>query len=180
MVLALVGIAAAFVVGAIRAADLWRLGGRVEVVNVAVVSAFARKQGDQLPALLRQSGPSVYLGIATTIAESTLRFLATHTDSGPSRRHALREFVERDTRSALIVATRQLRQRSWLDTVALISIGYSGVQVAVYGGASMMLALGMIGATLLWLSNSWAARHLGRRFAVGATVLIESLGRTLL
>jgi hypothetical protein len=36
----------------------------------------------------------------------------------------------------------------------------------------------MLGATLLWLSNIWGARHMAQRFAVGAAVLIESLRRT--
>jgi hypothetical protein len=92
---------------------------------------------------------------------------------------ALIEHVERDARVALIVATRRLRKRSWFDTITVVCLFYAGIQVAVSGNASTMLVLGMLAGTLLWLSNAWGARHLARRFAVGATALIDGVARAL-
>jgi hypothetical protein len=183
MTLAATSLVLAFVVGAVRAVELRRIGGRIDVINVVVVSAFAQQRGNQVPKLLGQSGPSVYLAVAAAITEATLRFLddrSKETEAvAHARRDALVEQVGRDARAALIVATRRLRRYSWLDTVAVMFLGYAGIQVAIYGGASAMMALGMIGGTLLWLSNVLGVRHTARRFAVGAAALIQGLHRTL-
>ncbi len=183
MTLAIGGIAAAFVLGALRAVELRRIGGRIEVINVVVVSAFANRQAEQIPELLRASGPSIYLSVASAITDATLKFRthrrADESSTVRSRRDALVEYVERDARAALILATRRLRKHSWLDTVTILALGYAGIQVAIYGEASAMLALGMVSGTLLWLSNVLGVRHLARRFAIGAAALIESLHQTL-
>lgn len=180
MTQAIAGLIVAFAVGALRAMELRRIGSRVNVINVVVVSAFAERRSSQIGELMGKSGPSVYLRVASAIAESAQQFLLDHPNStGARHRDALVEHLERDARAALIVATRRLRKYSWLDTATILGLGYAGIQLAIRGEASAMIALGMIAGTLLWLSNVVGVRHIAQRFAVGAAALIQSLSLTL-
>ena len=180
MTQAIAGLIVAFAVGALRAMELRRIGSRVNVINVVVVSAFAERRSSQIGELMGKSGPSVYLRVASAIAESAQQFLLDHPNStGARHRGALVEHLERDARAALIVATRRLRKYSWLDTATILGLGYAGIQLAIRGEASAMIALGMIAGTLLWLSNVVGVRHIAQRFAVGAAALIQSLSLTL-
>ena len=68
---------------------------------------------------------------------------------------------------------------SSLDSLALACIVFAGIAAAVDGRASPILALELLAATLLWLSNVRGARSIATRMVAGATALVDSLMKSL-
>jgi hypothetical protein len=162
----------ALLVGSIRAIYLWRSAPRVDVVNVVVLNALAEGRARDLDQLLQNVGSAPYFDLARAVAHSVER-LPTTDD------RAARKQLEREMMIALAAAHRALRRFAWLDTLALAAITFAGVAAAVDGRASLILALELLAATLLWLSNVRGARSIATRMVAGATALVDSLVRSL-
>jgi hypothetical protein len=162
----------ALLVGSIRAIYLWRSGPRVDVVNVVVLNALAEGRGRDLEKLLSSVGSAPYFDLARTVAHS-LEKLPTTDD------RAARKQLEREMMIALAAAHRALGRFAWLDSLALACIVFAGVAAAVDGRASLLLALELLAATLLWLSNVRGARSIATRMVAGATALVDSLMKSL-
>jgi len=158
----------AFLLGSIRAIELWRSLPRVDVVNVVVMSALAEGRGRDIERLLGSVGPSPYFKLARAIAQAFEKL----TTSDP--RTARRE-LEREAMIALGVANRALRRLAWLDMLALVAILFAGIAAAVDGRASVVLALELFAATLLWLSNVRGTRSIATRQYAGATALVDGM-----
>jgi hypothetical protein len=162
----------ALLVGSIRAIYLWRSAPRVDVVNVVVLNALAAGRGRDLEKLLQSVGSAPYFDLARTVAHS-LDELPTTDD------RAARKQLEREMTIALVAAHRALRRFAWLDSLALACIVFAGIAAAVDGRASPILALELLAATLLWLSNVRGARSIATRMVAGATALVDSLMKSL-
>jgi hypothetical protein len=156
------------VAASLRAALLLRASTKVEAVNAAVLTTLAGGRGRELPDLLSSSGPALYLGVARAISLPVEKILAF--DGA-----ALRKELERDAQTALIGANRWLRRSAWLDAVALAGIALAGAAAVTGEYPSLVHALGLVAATLLWLSNLYGARSLATRMFAGAMALVDGL-----
>src|SRR6186713_721224 len=88
----------AFLAGSIRAIELWRALPRVDVVNVAVVSALAEGRGRDLGRLLGV-GSAPYFTLARTLAQAFEKI-------PPSDQRTTRRALEREAMVALAAANR--------------------------------------------------------------------------
>jgi hypothetical protein len=157
----------ALLLSSVRAALLWRTSSRVDVVNAVVLGSLAEGRTRDLEAVLTHAGTGAYLPIARALCRAWQNFDATHDAD-------LHKSLEREARRALLQATRRLRRWSWLDHGALLGILAAGLSPFT-GAASGILALELVAATLLWLSNLYGARSQALRLVAGATALVESL-----
>jgi hypothetical protein len=162
-------IGAAFLFGSIRAVTLLRLTARVDVVNVVILSALAEGRGHALDQLLRNVGRSPYFDVVRALAQPLDKL----TDATDDR--ALRKRLERDMLIALAVANRALRRFAWLDSLALAAIAFAGISAAVDRHATLVLALELFAATLLWFSNVRGTRSIATRMYAGAAALLDGL-----
>ena len=160
-----VGIALLF--GSIRAVELLRSAPKVDVVNVVVLSALAEGRGRDLDALL--VGRSPYFDVVRALVRPLEKLTAADDD------RALRKRLEREMVVALASANRALRRFAWLDSLALVAIAFAGISAAVDRHATLVLALELFAATLLWLSNVRGTRSIATRLYAGATALIDGL-----
>jgi len=160
----------AFLFGSIRAIELWRSAPRVDVVNVAVMSALAEGRGGDLERLLGSVGPGPYFALARAVAHAFEKL----TTNDP---RAARRELEREAMIALSVANRALRRFAGLDALALGAIVLAGVSAVTDRRASFVVALELFAATLLWLSNVRTMRSIATRMYAGATALVGDLVR---
>jgi hypothetical protein len=144
-----------------------RSAPKVDVVNVVVLSALADGRGRDLGALL--VGRSPYFDVVRALAEPLEKL----TEDSDDR--ALRKRLERDMLIALAAANRALRRFAWLDSLALVAIAFAGISAAVDRHATLVLALELFAATLLWLSNVRGTRSIATRLYAGATALVDGL-----
>jgi hypothetical protein len=158
----------AFLFGSIRAIELWRSAPRVDIVNVAVVSALAEGRGRDLERLLASVGSAPYFALARTVA-GAFEKLETRDP------RAARTELEREMLIALATANRALRRFAWLDAFAVAAIGVAGVGVVVDGHATPVLVLEVFAATLLWLANLRAMRSIATRMYAGGSALVGDL-----
>ena len=159
----------ALLFGSIRAIELLRSAPKVDVVNVVVLSALAEGRGRDLAELLGNVGRSPYFDVARALAEPLEKL----TDDGDDR--ALRKRLEREMLIALATANRALRRFAWLDSLTLVAIAFAGISAAVDRHATLVLALELFAATLLWLSNVRGTRSIATRLYAGATALVDGL-----
>jgi hypothetical protein len=92
---------------------------------------------------------------------------------------AKRKRLEHDMMVGLGAANRALRRLAWLDSFALVAIVFAGVAAAVYGQATLVLALELLASSLLWLSNVRATRSIATRMYAGGTALVEGIMKSL-
>ena len=156
------------VAASVRAALLLRASTRVDAVNTAVLTTLAGGRGRELADLLSKSGPALYLGVAQAISLPVERIFA-------SDGAALRKELERQAQTALTAANRSLRRLAWLDAVSLVGIALAGAAAVTGEYPSLVHALGLLAATLLWLSNLYGARSLATRMFAGAMALVDGL-----
>jgi hypothetical protein len=156
------------VAASLRAALLLRASTKVEAVNTAVLTTLASGRGRELADLLSSSGPALYLGVARSISLPVDKILAS--DAADVRKR-----LERDAQAALMVANRSLGRLAWLDAVALVGIALAGAAAVTGEYPSLVHALGLVAATLLWLSNLYGARSLATRMFAGAMALVDGL-----
>jgi len=156
------------VAASLRAALLLRASTKVAAVNTAVLTMLAGGRGRELADLLSSSGPALYLGVARAISLPLEKILA-------SDGAAARKELERDAQTALIAANRSLRRLAWLDAVSLAGIALAGAAAVTGEYPSLVHALGLTAATLLWLSNLYGARSLATRMFAGAMALVDAL-----
>jgi hypothetical protein len=160
----------ALVAGSIRALLLWRASVAVDVVNVVVLNALAEGRGKSLREVLRGSGSAPYLDVAAAVGQAALDLSA-----GASSDNTIRERLEHEARVAVHVASRRLFRHAWLDALSLVAIAFAGVNAVMSSRTSGVESVGLIAATLLWVSNVRAARSIGTRVYSGATALVDSL-----
>jgi hypothetical protein len=156
------------VAASLRAALLLRASTKVEAVNTAVLTTLAGGRGRELADLLSSSGPALYLGVARSISLPLDKISAS--DAADVRKR-----LERDAQAALMVANRSLSRSAWLDAVALVGIALAGAAAVTGEYPSLVHALGLVAATLLWLSNLYGARSLATRMFAGAMALVDGL-----
>jgi hypothetical protein len=156
------------VAASLRAALLLRASTKVEAVNAAVLTTLAGGRGRELADLLSSSGPALYLGVARAISLPVDKISASDTA-------VVRKQLERDAQMALMEANRSLRRSAWLDAVALVGIALAGAAAMTGERPSLVHALGLLAATLLWLSNLYGARSLATRMFAGAMALVDGL-----
>ena len=162
----------ALFVGSLRAVELWRSAPKAGVVNTVVLTALVEGRGADLARLLKSVGSAPYFELARSLVHP-LDKLA----SGDAR--AVRKELEHDMMRALAIANVRLRRFAWLDSFALVAIAFAGVSAAVDGKATPVLALELLAATMLWLSNVRARRSIATRMYAGATALIDGLVKSL-
>ena len=161
-------ILASLVAASLRAALLLRASTKVEAVNAAVLTTLAGGRGRELADLLSSSGPALYLGVARSISLPVDKISASDTA-------VVRKQLERDAQIALMEANRSLRRSAWLDAVALVGIALAGAAAMTGERPSLVHTLGLLAATLLWLSNLYGARSLATRMFAGAMALVDGL-----
>lgn len=161
-------VGAALLAGSVRAVQLWRASARVDVINSVVLTTLAEDRGRALSGVLRKSGSGLYLEIARRICEPIDK-LAEGTDTDVQQR------LDRDARAALSRATRRLQRLAWLDHIALLGILFTGIGAVTGEAPSTVLAVQLVAATLLWLSNMYGARTLVTSLFSGATALTDGL-----
>jgi hypothetical protein len=154
--------------GGIRAAQLFRASGKVDAVNAVVLATLANGRGRELPNLLSRSGSALYLRVARAISVPLDKLLASN--EGEARRR-----LEGDAQIALMAANRTLGRFAWLDFISLAAIVLAGVSAVTAESPSPMQALGLIAATLLWLSNLYGTRSIATRMFAGAMALVDGL-----
>jgi hypothetical protein len=154
--------------GSIRAAHLFRASGKVDVVNAVVLTTLANGRGQELPNLLSSSGSALYLTVARSISLPLDKLLV-------SDEREARQRLERDAQIAVMTANRSLNRFAWLDFVSLATIMLAGLGAATATSHSAILALGLVAATLLWLSNIRGARSIATRMFAGAMALVDGL-----
>jgi hypothetical protein len=162
----------ALLVGSIRAVELWRSAPRVDVVNVVVLSALAEGRAETLDRLLQSLGSAPYFEVARTLVLAAQKL-----DFDEPR--AARKELEREATAALVVAHRALRRFAWLDSFALVAIVLAGLAAALERQATLVVALELLAATLLWLANVRAARSIGLRMVTGAEALVDGLAKSM-
>jgi hypothetical protein len=160
----------ALLAGTVRALLLWRASIGVEVVNVVVLNALAEGRMADLPALLRGSGSAPYLEVAGAIGQAALKLHG----SGSGERD-MNQQLRHDAQRAVFMASRRLQRHAWLNHVSLAGIAFAGIDAAVNGTATSFKALGLLAATLLWLSNLRGARSIATRAYAGASALVDGL-----
>ena len=156
------------VAGSIRAAQLFRASGKVDVVNAVVLTTLANGRGRELPNVLSSSGSALYLAVARSISVPLDKLLVS--DEVEARRQ-----LERDAQIALMTANRTLARFASLDFISLAAIMLAGVGAATAESHSAILALGLVAATLLWFSNLRGARSIATRMFAGAMALVDGL-----
>jgi hypothetical protein len=154
--------------GGIRAAQLFRASGKVDAVNAVVLATLANGRGRELSAVLSGSGSALYLTVARAISVPLDKLLAS--DEREARRR-----LEGDAQIALMAANRALGRFAWLDFISLGAIVLAGVSAVTAESPSAMQALGLIAASLLWLSNLYGARSIATRMFAGAMALVDGL-----
>jgi hypothetical protein len=154
--------------GGIRATQLFRASGKVDVINAVVLATLANGRGQELPHVLSSSGSALYLTVAHSISVPLDKLLVS--DEAEARRQ-----LEQDAQIALTTANRSLARFAWLDFISLGAILLAGVGAATGKSHSAMLALGLVAATLLWLSNLHSARSIATRMFAGAMALVDGL-----
>ena len=167
---------AALLAGSVRAVQIWRAAApRPDVVNTAIFAALGEHRVKDLTGVLSGSGSGVYLDVARRICEPVAKLAAQSTDE-------LRTTLDRDAQRALLYGIGRVQRWAWLDWVALIGILLAGTGAALEGAPSGVLALEVLTATLLWLSNLYGARSTATRLFAGSTALVDGLveGRELL
>jgi hypothetical protein len=152
----------------LSAALLFRASSKVEAVNAVVLTTLASGRGRELPDVLASSGSALYLIVARAISLPLEKLSA-------SDGRELRERLERDARIGFMTATRALRRFAWLDAASIVAILLSGASAVTGNPPSAMLTLGLVAATLLWLSNVYRARNLATRMFAGAMALVDGL-----
>jgi len=158
----------ALVASSLRAALLFRASIKVEAVNAVVLATLANGRGHELPDVLSSSGTAPYLPVARSISLPLEKLLV-------ADEREVRERLERDARIALTTATRRLNRFAWLDAASLAAIILAGAGAVTGDSVSAMLALGLVAATLLWLSNVYGARNVATRMFAGAMALVDGL-----
>lgn len=158
----------ALLLGSIRALGLWRFAARADVVNVVVMTTLAQGRGKDLGAVLDRSGSGLYLEVARAVAEPADKLL----DGEPAE---LRARLERDARIALSQLNRKLRRHAWLDALSVVAIGLAGVTALVGERPSLVTTLGLVAASLLWLSNVRGARSTATQAYAAALALVDGL-----
>jgi hypothetical protein len=156
------------IAASLRAALLLRASTKVDAVNTAVLTTLAGGRGRELADLLSSSGPALYLGVARAVSLPLDKILAPDTADVRTR-------LERDAQGALVTANGSLRRLGWLDAVALAGIALAGAAAVTGEYPSLVHALGLVAATLLWLSNLYRARSLATRMFAGAMALVDGL-----
>jgi hypothetical protein len=156
------------VAGSIRAAQLVRASTKVEVVNAVVLTTLASGRASELTKVLASSGSALYLAVALAISVPVEKLTAS--DESETRRR-----LERDAQIALLAANRALKRSMWLDATSIAAIVVAGAGAATSGSPSATTALGLVAATLLWLSNVYGARSIATRLFAGAMALIDGL-----
>jgi hypothetical protein len=154
--------------GSIRAAQLFRASTKVEVVNAVVLTTLASGRGSELPNVLSSSGSALYLGVARAISVPVDKLLAS--DDAETRRR-----LERHAQIGLLAANRALKRSVWLDAVSIAAVVVAGASAATLEPPSAPTALGLVAATLLWLSNAYSARSIATRSFAGAMALVDGL-----
>jgi len=140
----------------------------VDVVNVAIVSALAEGRSKELPWLLENAGSGLYLELARAIVEPPQKLLEGDEEQ-------LQKRLERDARAAMVLGYRKLRRHAWLDSFAIVAIGYAGVSAMVGERPTWVTTLGLMAATLLWFTNLRWARSLATQLYSGSTALVDTL-----
>jgi hypothetical protein len=140
------------------------------VVNVVVLSALAEGRAATLDVLLRSLGSAPYFELARTLVLAAQKLDLTD--------RAARKQLERETTAALVVAHRALRRFAWLDSFALVGIVLAGLSAALERQATLVVALELLAATLLWLANVRAARSIALRMVASAEALVDGLVRS--
>jgi hypothetical protein len=161
-------VAGALSLGTVRAVQIFRLSSKVEVVNAVVLTTLANGRGHELSKLLESAGRGLYLGVARSIGLFFMQLLGSEDTD-------LRGRLRKEAQTALIVASRSLRRFAWLETLSLALIVLAGVGAVTGENPSAMVALGLVAATLLWLSNVYATRNVATRLFAGAMALVDSL-----
>jgi hypothetical protein len=156
------------VAASLRAVLLLRASSKVEAVNAVALTTLASGRSRELPDVLSSSGSALYLTVVRSIS-LPLDKLST-LDEGE-----LRERLERDAQIALMTASRALRRSAWLDAASLGAILLAGASAVTGDRPPAMAALGLVAATLLWLSNAYRARSIATRMFAGAMVLVDGL-----
>lgn len=154
--------------GGIRAVFLWRAFTRVDVVNVAVLGTLSRGRAQDLAALLAGVGPALYPRVVSAVCEPVQKLM-----SGSDAE--VRARLDHDGTQALILAHRQLRRSAWLDGVTVGGMALCGISVLVGSAPGAAPAGGLVAATLLWLANVRAARHIATGMHAGVAALVDSL-----
>lgn len=157
----------ALVLGSLRALLLFRLSTGVEAVNAVVLATLASGRGRDLGGVLGGSAV-LYASVARSICEPLDKLWE-------SDRQALRRRLERDAHAAIVGAQRALGRFAWLDALSLAAIVLAGVSALTGVVPTAKVAVGLLAATLLWLSNLYGARGVSRRIAAGAFALVDSL-----
>jgi hypothetical protein len=170
MTLANWAVGLAFFLGSIRAFELWRSAPRVDVVNVVIMSTLAEGRGRELDRLLKGAGSSPYFGVALAVVNAFAKLET-------NQPRAARPLLEREMVVALAAANRALRRFAWLDAFALAGILVAGVTAGMGGHATFVMALSLVAATLLWLSNLRARRSIATRMYAGGSALVGDLVR---
>ena len=160
----------AFFLGSVRAIELWRSAPRVDVVNAVVMTVLAQGRGHDLELMLKNAGSSPYFRVALFVVNAFAKLET-------NQPRAARPLLEREMMVALAVANRALRRFAWIDALALASILFAGVTAGIGGQATFVLALELLAATLLWLSNVRARRSIATRMYAGGSALVGDLVR---
>lgn len=169
----------ALLAGSSRALLLWRYTVKVELVNVAVVTAFGENRDHQIPALLEGIGSAPYLELACVLGKAAARLVAVEGAEGASARE-LREQLGRESGRALVAASGRLRKSAWLDAVTVMANAWVGIGAVAGDAPSGRTVLALVAATLLWVANVYTARSLATRMYAGATALVDSFVEILL
>jgi hypothetical protein len=158
----------ALLAASLRAALLFRASTKVEAVNAVVITTLASGRGRELSDVLSKSGSGLYLTVARSISLPLDKLLV-------SDERELRERLERDAQIGFITATRALRRFAWLDAAALVAMLLAGASAVTGSPPSAMLGLGLVAATLLWLSNLYRARSIATRMFAAGMALVDGL-----